>query len=226
MTLDLALRWTEILLGWALLLQSAEYLAVRSDGKALLLLRLGASLALMFGVGTGLALGVLCAINLSLLTRFAGPYNGGSDRMGTLVLSMLTIAQLAPSDRVSELALGYLGFQLVLSYVISGWVKIVNPEWRRGRALRDVFEFSVYPVSRSLRGWADWPGLMLGMSWAVMLFELFFPVAMLSAQMLAAGLVVAGAFHLANAALFGLNRFFWVWVSAYPSIIWLQDRLL
>ena len=40
-----------------------------------------------------------------------------------------------------------------------------------------------------------------------------------------AGLVVAGTFHLANACLFGLNRFFWTWLAVYPAILWLQGRL-
>jgi hypothetical protein len=38
-------------------------------------------------------------------------------------------------------------------------------------------------------------------------------------------LALAAAFHLANACLFGLNRFFWVWLAAYPSLIWLQHRI-
>jgi len=33
-------------------------------------------------------------------------------------------------------------------------------------------------------------------------------------------------FHLGNACIFGLNRFFWVWLAAYPSILWLQGRIL
>ena len=37
---------------------------------------------------------------------------------------------------------------------------------------------------------------------------------------------LAAAFHVANALLFGLNRFVWFWLSAYPSIIWLQNRLI
>ena len=39
-------------------------------------------------------------------------------------------------------------------------------------------------------------------------------------------LLLAAAFHLSNAMLFGLNRFFWIWLCAYPSLIWLQARLL
>jgi hypothetical protein len=60
----------------------------------------------------------------------------------------------------------------------------------------------------------------------VILFELAFPLTLLSQEALIAGLVIAAVFHLANAALFGLNRFFWTWLAVYPAILWLQDRLM
>jgi hypothetical protein len=48
--------------------------------------------------------------------------------------------------------------QLVLSYFISGWVKVVNGDWRSGAALRDVFLFSAYPVgATSAHGCAPAP---------------------------------------------------------------------
>jgi hypothetical protein len=159
------------------------------------------------------------------LHRFQGPYNGGADRMGLLILFCLCLAQFAPTPFWQEIAFGYLALQLVLSYFISGWVKVVNPDWRNGRALRDVFEFSVYPVSESLRHWADSPRLLFCMSWSVMLFELLFPFSLFSKASLIAALVIAASFHFANACLFGLNRFFWIWIAAYPSILWLQQRI-
>ena len=58
-----------------------------------------------------------------------------------------------------------------------------------------------------------------------MLFELAFPLALASLATLALALVGAACFHLANAFLFGLNRFFWTWIAAYPSLIWLQERI-
>jgi hypothetical protein len=114
----------------------------------------------------------------------------------------------------------------VLSYFISGQVKIANPDWRSGRALQDVFAFSAYPVSEDLRRLADRPRLLWAASWAVMLFEVLFPLAMLHQAVLIVALCIAALFHVANACLFGLNRFVWVWVSAYPSILWLQERFL
>ena len=160
------------------------------------------------------------------LHLFQGPFNGGSDRMGVLILVCLTVAHTAPNTQVQEIAFGYLAMQLVMSYAVSGWVKIVNPDWRSGRALRDVFQFSAYPVSESLRNWADWPRLMWLMSWCVIGFELLFPVLVATKATLIIGLAIAAASHLANAVLFGLNRFFWTWLAAYPSILWLQERVI
>lgn len=34
-----------------------------------------------------------------------------------------------------------------------------------------------------------------------------------------------GECKLCNACLFGLNRFFWIWIMAYPSMFWFQQRI-
>ncbi|MDB5490620.1 MAG: hypothetical protein JWO78_469 [Micavibrio sp.] len=226
MTLELALRATEILLALAFLLQGAEHLTAAKDEQRLFLVRIVLSIFLLVGFQTPWVCLCLVVTGLMLLHRFQGPYNGGSDRMGMLVLCCLTLAHFMPTLKTQEYVFGYLALQLTLSYFIAGWVKIINPEWRRGRALQDVFRFSTYPVSESLRGWADRPRLVRVMSWAVMVFELCFPLALLTQTSLLIGLTIAASFHLANACLFGLNRFFWVWLAAYPSLLWLQDRIL
>lgn len=225
MSFDLALRLTEILLALVFLQQSAEHLATTRDDWHLFAVRAALSILLLAGIYSAWAISALVVVGVLYLRRYQGPYNGGSDRMGLLILCCLCLSHLLPERAWQELAFGYLALQLVLSYVISGWVKIVNPDWRNGRALRDVFLFSAYPVSENLRGWADWPRLMTGMAWAVMLFELVFPLSLLAQPLLIAGLIIAASFHLANACLFGLNRFFWTWLAAYPAILWFQQRV-
>ena len=121
--------------------------------------------------------------------------------------------------------MGYLAIQLILSYFQAGWVKVINPEWRSGKALENVFAFTAYPVSQSVRQWATNPALMFYMSWAVILFELIFPLTIFSTVALYIALFIAAVFHLANACLFGLNRFFWIWPAAYPILIWFQSRV-
>lgn len=226
MSFETAQRLTEILLALAFVQQSLEHLRGRRGERALFATRIVLCGLLIAGAFPPWPLLGLAALSLAILVRFQGPYNGGSDRMGLLALWCLALAAVAPTQHWREIAFGYLGIQLVLSYFISGWVKVVNPDWRSGRALRDVFQFSAYPVSENLRALADRPGLLRVAAWAVILFELAFPLTMASQTLLAAGLVVAASFHLANACLFGLNRFFWTWIASYPAIVWLQARLL
>ena len=226
MTLTDAVRLTQTLLALALIQQSLEHLVRFRNERWLFGARIVLCGLVVAGVASPWPIVGLAGLSLLILHRFQGPYNGGSDRMGLLALWCLTLAHLLPSRPLQELAFGYLGAQLTLSYFISGGVKIVNPDWRSGRALADVFQFSAYPVAESLRGWADRPRVLRAMSWAVMLFELAFPLTLLWRPALVAGLVVAGTFHLANACLFGLNRFFWTWLAVYPAILWLQGRLV
>jgi hypothetical protein len=226
MSFELAIRLTEIMLAFAFIQQSIEHLYISKNDKLLFGIRLILSFVLMAGFWSQWVCIALIINALFFLNRFQGPYNGGSDRMGILILCCLGASHFMPTQQWSEYILGYLAMQLILSYFIAGWVKIKNPEWRNGRALHDVFSFSAYPVSETLRGWVSHPKILLLMGWGVMVFELIFPLTFMTQATLLIGLVIAGLFHFANACLFGLNRFFWFWLAAYPSIIWLQDRLI
>lgn len=226
LTLDIALRACEILLALAFLQQSAEHIFGRHGHWKLFAPRAGLALLLLCGLYSEWVILVLCAHSLLILHRFQGPYNGGSDKMGLLILYCICLAHWLPDGLWSEAAFGYLSAQVVLSYFVSGQVKIMNPEWRSGRALQDVFAFSAYPVSAHLRGLADKPRLLFGASWAVIVFEVMFPLSLLNSTALVLALAVAASFHLANAFLFGLNRFVWFWIASYPSVLWLQNRLL
>jgi len=235
MTLDGALHLTSAMMALAFIQQSAEHLrpAARLRERLLFAPRLLLSALLAASVGAP-SLGLdpaivtlaLAANHLFILPFFNGPYNGGADRMSLLILLCLTCAYNLPERPWQELAFGYLGMQLLLSYFIAGWVKIANPDWRSGRALRDVFLFSAYPVGEDIRRLASRPRLLLAAAWAVIGFELIFPLTFLSHPSLMAGLAIAALFHGANACLFGLNRFFWIWICAYPSILWLQERVM
>lgn len=225
MSLELAIRATEILLGLALLQQSLEHINAPKDERLLFVARIILSIFLILGVQTKWFCLGLVVLGILILKRFQGPYNGGADRMSLLIVCCMSLILFIPVLRWQEYIFGYLALQLILSYFIAGWVKVINSEWRCGRALQDVFRFSTYPVSESVRGWADRPQLLFLMSWAVMIFELLFPLTFFTQITLIAGLVIAAIFHLANAYLFGLNRFFWIWLAAYPSILWLQDRI-
>ena len=225
MSFDVAMRWSEVLLGWAILQQSAEHMVGPGRERILFAPRLLCGVGLVLGVYPGVMLVVLCGLGVWMLMHFQGPYNGGSDRMALLITICLALAHWLPGAAARELAFAYLAGQLMLSYAVSGWVKLANREWRSGRALADVFAFSTYPVSTEVRRLAGAGRMVWGASWAVMIFEALFPLAMVSRVTLVAALGIAAAFHLANACLFGLNRFFWTWIAAFPAILWLHARV-
>jgi hypothetical protein len=226
LTFESALRATEILLALAFLQQSAEHVFGSRDARSLFFWRAVMSIGLLLGYYSEWTLLAMSAHSLLILNRYQGPYNGGSDRMGLLILYCLCLSRWLPEGLPKEAAFGYLGFQVIVSYFVSGQVKIINRDWRNGQALQDVFSFSTYPVAESLRALAKRPRLLWAASWAVMLFEVLFPLSFLNSTTLIWALVVGMAFHVANACLFGLNRFVWFWIAAYPSLIWLHCRLV
>ena len=222
MSFEAALRLVEIGVAWALILRALEH--VRSDGL-LFILQLFVAAVLLLGVARAMPVWGLWALCVWQLHRFQGAYNGGADKMALLCLTCLSLAHLFEGTRWSELALAYLAVQLVLSYVVSGWVKVCNRDWRSGQALADVFAFSAYPVAENFRALAGRPRLLWWATWAVIGLELAFPLALLHPAVLALALLAAAGFHLSNALFLGLNRFFWIWISAYPALIWFQGRI-
>lgn len=225
MTLDTAVRFSELLMAVAFLQQSAEHLVAPVKERWLHLPRILLAILLIAGAEPLIVEALLLLLGVAALYRFHGPYNGGSDRMSLLLLFCLLLSHVAPTLYWQEIAVGYLAVQLVMSYAISGWVKLSNPDWRSGRALQDIFDYSAYPVSESLRSLAKQPALMHGLSWTLLLFEILFPLALLNATGLQAVLAVAALFHLVNGCVFGLNRFLWIWIAAYPCLLWFQQRL-
>ncbi len=224
MSFDLALRLCELGLGIALLQRGAEHLVGRE--RLLFGAQMGLAVVLLTGIADALALLGLLALLIVQLVRFQGPYNGGADKMAFLIVACLCVAHMAPAPVWRELALAYLAVQLLLSYAVSGWVKLRNPDWRSGQALCDVFAFSAYPATTRYRALGKHSGLMRFGSWAVISLEVAMPIAFLYAPALALALGLAALFHMANAILLGLNRFFWIWIAAYPALWWFQGRMI
>lgn len=226
MILEDAVRFAEIILALAFAQQSIEFIRGLQYEKILGVVRLILSMCLLIGIAPVFVEAGLLLIAFAYLYRFQGPYNGGSDAMSILVLLCLFLSHVAPTQFWQEIALGYLAFQLSFSYFQSGYIKVINTDWRSGRALADVFAITAYPVSEKLRSWAKLPRVMFVMSWLVILFELAFPFSLLNKITLIAALFIAVMFHFANAWLFGLNRFLWIWPAAYPILLWFQSRII
>ena len=192
---------------------------------AILVVQLAAALALLATATSDSLLGAIsawtaAAASLAISVRFRGSYNGGSDSMLLAVLIGLAVARTATDVSIVRGALAYVAVQLVLSYVLAGIAKLRDPAWRAGRALALLVELPQYRVPRRLVAIAKRPSIGRLGTWAILAFELAFPIAFLHPTACIAMLAIGAAFHVANAAVFGLNRFLWTWIAAYPALIY------
>ena len=263
MSLGLAVRAFELLLGWSLALQCWEYWRIAGMDRvndwsvlrreiparpawvrpgldallsplryrALIALRLGLALALALGLlrgAPGLAGAVLLfAIALVLLLRWRGAFNGGSDFMTLVGLTGLLIAHAVGAFHGMETGwragLWYIALQSLTSYFMSGWVKLLHPSWRSGRALPQFLDTGIHGPLAPDSAYRK-PRLALAISWAFTVWEGLFPLALLDVRLAALFCAVASVFHFLVFRFFGLNRFFWAWMTSYPAILWAASQ--
>lgn len=217
------MTWVGYLISFAVILQSVEFFwitfyradLIRPEFPRVLRWTLGlqqwiAGLQLLAAFTTLIyptAIGVLVVLLTTwwLAMRWRGTFNGGSDFMTFQILAAWWVSLLVPQFML--ICQFYIVIQLVLSYFVAGVSKIGNRDWRNGRALQVLL--GRWGVGLSV-GWC----LVLG--WVTLAFEILFPVALIVPLPF---VVVGVAFHLGNAYVLGLNRFFWVWLAAYPLLL-------
>ena len=197
--------------------------------RVLILLRLVLAIGLMSG-GLGLAgAALLFGIALVLLLRWRGAFNGGSDFMTLVGLTGLLIAHVVGAFKGMDwgwrAGFWYITLQSLTSYFMSGWVKLLHPSWRSGRALPLFLDTGIYgplPQHSAYRH----PALARAISWAFTVWEGLFPLALLDVRLAALFCAVASVFHFLVFRFFGLNRFFWAWMTTYPAILWCAGQAL
>ena len=242
-----ALRAMDVLIAVAILLGTAELLAVRrtfaDDGVwrwgtlapelrrlrlvfayqpfvVVLIVRFVSAALLLGGLGGSAVPVALWLTTVLVNVRFRGTFNGGSDLMTMVVLTGVVVAHLwRGSPVVVGGALLYVAAQATLSYVVAGVAKLANPGWRSGVALGAFVARPDFAVPVAVRRALGTGRRLMIASWAVMLVECTFPLAFVGVGAAWFIVALALAFHLGNVAVFGLNRFLHAWAAAWPAVI-------
>ncbi|BDU53060.1 hypothetical protein LINBF2_12950 [Limnohabitans sp. INBF002] len=193
-----------------------------------LVLRLCAAVALAVQGASLPLIGFLFVGNLLILIRWRGAFNGGSDFMTLVVLTGLLISQVVGALVHVELGwqagFWYIAIQAITSYFMSGAVKLLRREWRNGSAMTIFLNGAIYgPLSATHPLLNKWLA-MLG-SWGFIVWEILFPISLVDPRLAAVFCAVAALFHFLVFWFFGLNRFFWAWLCAFPAIIWCSAQL-
>ena len=250
-----ALLWTERAIAIAIVLQTLEFLQIRSTlrddgvwrwsilrrehGALPFLLRWTLAAVLPYRPFVALLFARLACVTLwiagqphlvwfllfsqvAICVRFRGTFNGGSDYMTVLILLSLCAAEHPLLMRAGLL---YIAVQATLSYVIAGLVKLKEPAWRSGEAVRAFLGSTHYGAPALVRRLAATPRSSRLLSAAVIGFECGFPLALIDARVCLVVLVLGAGFHLTNAIVFGLNRFLFAWVAAYPALFFCSQLL-
>lgn len=155
--------------------------------------------------------------HLLINIRFRGTVNGGSDMMTFVLLTGVLISFIEGAEK---LGLIYICIHTLYSYFKAGFVKLVSSDWKNGLALPNFLARSLFAdivfLSKKLQAL---PLLSKVLCWSVLFFELSVVMLPFFRFLAIPYFVLAFAFHFIIYISFGLNRFFWIWMAAWPAVI-------
>lgn len=162
----------------------------------------------------------LTFIHLYICLWFRGTFNGGSDMMMFVVLSGVLIGLIGASEFAIKIGFIYITINTLYSYFKSGFSKVKRQEWLVGNALPIFLNRSPFQDIKLLSIWLDQrPALCLVLCWGVITFETLAAIIIIIPNWAYYYFVAAMTFHFFNYIVFGLNRFFWIWLCAWPATI-------
>lgn len=171
-------------------------------------------------------IGILFLTHLLICIRFRGTFNGGSDMMTFVLLTGVFISLCSESEQAQKLGLIYITINTLLSYFKAGISKLIRSEWRKGEALSVFVEGSLFADSRlALEKILKRKWLAQVSSWGVILFEILVLILPFFTELTLSYFIIAIFFHACVFLVFGLNRFFWIWASAWPCLFYCLNLL-
>jgi hypothetical protein len=175
-------------------------------------------IAVGWSLGTGALLAFIvlagqCVTHLRLLIGM-----DGSDQMQTVIWATLFLYCLPLTPTARIVVLGFIGAQLLLSYLVSGWAKASSPVWRSGVAVGLITRTATY-CTPTLSGVFTRPRMSFIASWGTILFEVGAPFLLLFGRPGFAVFAMAGLlFHIGIAVVMGLTTFVFAFGAALPVV--------
>jgi len=173
---------------------------------------------------------LLIFVHYTLCVRFRGLYNGGSDMM-MMVIAIGHLINLICIVYHKNFMWGFLfiAVNLIVSYFKAGIVKAQNADWLNGNALKHFMTHTNCLTARNNQLFIQIirhkSAVWVAISYLTLFVELGFPLVLLSKMTFWLFAVWALMFHFFNFLVFGLNRFFWTWMLAWPALFYLLKLL-
>lgn len=200
--------------GWVRLLPASQI------ALSLLLLVPG----LVPGTRGALELGLIATAMLFAL-RSPVPVTA-ADSMNRANLVALASANLIPTPFVMAAGLWFIALHACVAYATPGLLKLRERGWRDGTVLARVLGSRGFGIAAFGRWLGARPRLALVAAWSLMLWEALFPTVLVLPRPLTWAILGSGVlFHIANAAVIGVNTFTLSFVATYPAILYCAARL-
>ncbi|MFI6818284.1 alpha/beta fold hydrolase [Nonomuraea sp. NPDC050328] len=143
----------------------------------------------------------------------------GSDQAAGLVQTATGLARLSTTPQVQDALLWYVAIQSNLSYLVSGWVKLLGPDWRSGSALSGVMRTRTYGNRHVWLLTRRFPRSARLVAHGVLALECLFPVLYLKGGRLTRPVLGSAlAFHVVNGFVMGLGRFIPSFAAMHPVV--------
>lgn len=160
--------------------------------------------------------GVIFLCQVYICIRFRGSLNGGSDMMTFVLITGVILMHLFGA----RIGLIYISVHTIYSYLKAGLAKAKHLEWWNGNALPTFLHRSLYTRSHLIADWLEKSQRISRVAGILtVLFELSAIALLFFPDLVWIYFSAAVLFHLVVYFTFGLNRFFWAWMSAWPATI-------
>jgi hypothetical protein len=154
-----------------------------------------------------------------LFARLPQPQSG-AEQFAVLVFGALTIDATVNTPATRQAVLLFLTAQLCLAYAAAGVFKLLSDEWRRGKAIAGILGTRAYGNQRVYQWLSRSHCTACVLGWGVIVWEVAFPLALVSPRAAIGFMAVGFAFHIVNTVVMGLNNFLWAFCSAYPALLY------
>lgn len=168
----------------------------------------------------------LSAISLLLYLRNQFS-NNGSDQLSNVILVSAAVSYLDSYDNlVLPLSLFFIACQSTLSYLTSGWLKLLTREWRKGNCLIDIFHTATFGHPWITGFLGERQRLYSLISMAVIFLEISLGCCFVLPPAVCLVLLACGALlHSSIAFTMGLNNFLWTFPATYPCVYFISIKI-
>ncbi len=174
--------------------------------------------------GLPILLLAISGILVHIRSQFA---NNGSDQLANIILISASIACLPAKDNlILYLSIFFIACQSTLSYLTSGFLKLITRDWRNGNNLRDIFSTATFGHPWINRIIGNRQFVFKVISLTVIFLELLLGFAIILSPPVCAVLLLLGIIlHAGIAFTMGLNNFLWTFPATYPCLYIICVRL-